>query len=358
MNSIHEMQRALELAHYARRHRGQRFVVALGGDLEVGDFLFDLKLLTAYGLDCVVVLRAQAGRAAVELAEGVAEGVPWECIAASTPGLAEVVAASLAAGKRPMVLAPDPSGQGLAPAKQVAAELAAHLGARRLILLLDPAAAALDAPPHLGLAEARARSTSHPLWPWVAEQLGRGTNVVLLPGRSGAVFEELFTHAGCGVLIGEAVLEEIRPATLADSADVWLMLKSDMDRGLIRGVEERTVRATIQQHLVYTIDGLVVGTARLVPHEDEAELSRFATLPRYRGRGRARELGLALIEQARQRGHQRVFALSIGPRMWSFFESLGLQACARETLPASWAEGYDFERPSRAYAAALASSAS
>ncbi|MCA9525160.1 MAG: GNAT family N-acetyltransferase, partial [Myxococcales bacterium] len=145
-----------------------------------------------------------------------------------------------------------------------------------------------------------------------------------------------------------------REATLADAADLHLLLKAEMARGVVKPVSDRQIAATAHEHLVITIDGLVVGTARLAPYGTWAEMSRFATLPRYRGRGRARTLGLALIERARQLGFADLFALSVDARMWRFFESLGLEAIEREALPASWQAGYDFARPSRAFHRRLA----
>ena len=173
----------------------------------------------------------------------------------------------------------------------------------------------------------------------------------LLTGES--LFMTAFTHHGSGLMLGHALAEGVRPAHPGDAADIFLLLRDDVHRGAIRPVDEHGVAETLEQHLVYVIDGVVVGTARLIPHGDRAELSRFATLPRYRGRGRARALGEALIDRARAQGYAGVFALSIEARMWGFFESLGMSPADRATLPESWLAGYDLSRPSRAYALAF-----
>ena len=81
-----------------------------------------------------------------------------------------------------------------------------------------------------------------------------------------------------------------------------------------------------------------------------AEVAQFATLARYRGKGRARELAQHLVEAARQQGFHGVFALSLDERMWAFFQELGFREVPRETLPSRWAAQYDMGRPSRAFA--------
>lgn len=141
----------------------------------------------------------------------------------------------------------------------------------------------------------------------------------------------------------------LRPATLADAPAIYPLLEAEVALGLIRPVEADEVARTAHQHLVWTVDGAVVGTVRLAPYGRWAEFSRFAMHPGYRGRGWARLLGSAVIEWAAELGYAELFALSIDPRMWRFFESLGFCAIEREALPAAWQAGYDFGRPSRAF---------
>ncbi|MCA9543267.1 MAG: GNAT family N-acetyltransferase [Myxococcales bacterium] len=250
------------------------------------------------------------------------------------------------AGRVPCVTSSTPFQDG--------AHLARELGAQRL-LCMGP-----TVPPsrrgQIGLREipAEARARNPALWTTLeAFASGPGCAAVVLARGAGAVFAELFTHHGSGLMLGHALAEGVRPAHPGDAADIFLLLRDDVHRGAIRPVDEHGVAETLEQHLVYVIDGVVVGTARLIPHGDRAELSRFATLPRYRGRGRARALGEALIDRARAQGYAGVFALSIEARMWGFFESLGMSPADRATLPESWLAGYDLSRPSRAYALAF-----
>jgi N-acetylglutamate synthase-like GNAT family acetyltransferase len=332
--------------------------VALGGQLELREFALDLKLLGAYGLEAVMVVPAVAGLAAPVVEEMSAEASVFERVEVGGDGMlgarvvVDTVLASWRRGRVPVVVAPDPSGdESPTPAQRWAGRIAMATGARRLLLAVPP----VQIEGRGGqLTVAEAEQIDDPPWSFVVERVREGVpGVVVLPGRAGCLFEELFTHHGAGVLVGDALAEEVRGAVPADSADIELLMKADIERGLIRPASDAELRRTIDQHLVYTIDGLVVATARLVPWGESAELSRFGTLLRYRGRGRARRLAEALLTRARADGHSSAFALSTNERMWQFFESLGFVEAPREGLPARWREGYDLDRPSRAFTRTL-----
>ncbi len=141
----------------------------------------------------------------------------------------------------------------------------------------------------------------------------------------------------------------IRRARHRDVTDIGLLFRMEIEEGRILPVDENEVDANIEAYWVYEIDGLLVGAARLKRYGEWAELAQFATLRRYRGKGRARELALRLMEEAGAQGVRRLFALSVDERMWHFFVSLGFQPAAREELPEAWRRQYDFSRPSRAF---------
>lgn len=348
---LEPLRRALEIAHFARRQRGTSFVVALGGAVPLARLLLDVRLVAAHDLLGVIVARRSAVDAG-SVSALAAEGVPLVACSADPGAIRE----ALRSRRLPVVLVDAPASPSIGLVERIAADLAAEIGARRLLSIRTHAL--LDTVPrtaHLTRVEARKRRASaapdaQPEWQFALDHLRAPVaGVVFLPAAAGSLFEELFTHHGAGVLIGDPTDERVRPATAADAADISLLLKAEMHRGVVRAADDREIAATVGQHLVYTMDGLVVGTARLAPHGDWAEMSRFATLPRYRGRGRARVLGEALVARAGAMGYAHLFALSIDARMWRFFESLGFCAIDRHALPETWRRGYDFERPSRAY---------
>ncbi|MEZ4473006.1 MAG: hypothetical protein R3F60_19920 [bacterium] len=346
-----DLRQALEFAHYARLHRGTTFVAALGAGVAMADLLLDLKLLAAYGLPGVVVVP----RPDAELAEAARlEGLPIVRVEASRPGS---LRSALAMGQVPVVpVDPGDGDEGL-EVEVVATRLAVELAARRLLLIRSTHPALSDElkTGHLTRDEVLERCDEPGLagarWRHVADLLAAGLpGVVLLPGRAGCLFEELFTHDGA----------RSSPPMASPSASArppWrtrpictCLLKAEMARGVVKPVSDTQIAATAHEHLVITVDGTVVGTARTGPvrglgRDEPASPPSPAT-----GAGvEARTLGLALIERARALGYEHLFALSVDARMWRFFESLGLAAIEREALPAAWQHGYDFSRPSRAF---------
>jgi len=360
VGTIRDLQRALELAHYASRHRGTSYVVTLDGDLSIADFQLDLKLLGAYELRVAVVARWQRGAARDRVSEARRQGFPIDLVdgAEEFDDVLRAVRRSFDLHRVPVILSPERLVDGVEPwGAHLGRKLAVKLRARRMFWVTTELEALLNGhdAPHFTVEEARvvaadAEGSAVADWRSILGALSDGVpGVVLLDGEPGCVFEELFTHQGAGALVSDDQREEVRPATLADAADISLLLQDSVERGIVRPFTEDELHDTIDEHLVYTIDGLVVGTVRLATWGDAAQLSRFATLPRYRGRGRARRLGNALVESARARGFKQVFALSIDERHWRLFESIGMSACEREALPLVCQAGYDFSRASRAF---------
>jgi N-acetylglutamate synthase-like GNAT family acetyltransferase len=189
-----------------------------------------------------------------------------------------------------------------------------------------------------------------PLMDFIHAALGRGIpDIVVVEGRRSYLFREVFTHDGAGMLFTRVKPSRIRPAEVKDVTDIALLLTPEIEEGRILQIDENEIERDIGHYQVYEIDGLLVGAARLKLFGRWAELAQFATLPRYRGKGRARELALKLIEQAIALKLDAVFALSIVPRMGEFFRALGFREVERAVLPETWRSGYDLARPSRAF---------
>jgi amino-acid N-acetyltransferase len=184
----------------------------------------------------------------------------------------------------------------------------------------------------------------------LAEQNRRhGCEIVLLKGKRGNLFQEIFTHRGKGTLLTSDYPNVIRPGRLSDVMDITLLMKPYIRSGSILPVSEDQLAAEIAAYFVYTVNNSIVAVARLKDYGEAAELAKFCTLPRYQGKGRARELAERMIETARNQRKTYIFALSIEPRMFMFFRNLGFQTVEREQLPAEWRRQYDLNRPSRAF---------
>ena len=173
--------------------------------------------------------------------------------------------------------------------------------------------------------------------------------IVLLDAVVGSLFEEVFTHRGHGTLITDDYPNRIRRAQLRDTSEIYRLLAPNIKTGAVLLVTEDEIAADIRNYFVYSVNNAIVAASQLVDFGNCYALAKFSTLPRYQGRGRAKQLARKMIKIAKKEGKAYVFALSIEPKMWDFFLSLGFYECAREELPEKWKEGYDFSRPSRAY---------
>ena len=171
----------------------------------------------------------------------------------------------------------------------------------------------------------------------------------LLKLERGSLFEEIFSHEGHGTLITERYYSTIRKARKSDVISIYRLLYPAIQGGWVLNISEDEIANQIEQFYVYTVNSAVVAAAMLTLYGESVELAKFCTLPRFQGRGGARELAKKLIEQAKSAGQKNVFSLSTNPAMWKLFSSLGMSEVERETLPDQWKIGYNMSRPSKAY---------
>ena len=93
----------------------------------------------------------------------------------------------------------------------------------------------------------------------------------------------------------------------------------------------------IRDFFVYEEDDLIVGVCALhVSWDDLAEIRSLAVQERYWGRGVGESLVRACIDESRQLGVERVFALTYRSQ---FFSKLGFEGIDKSTLPHKiWAD--------------------
>jgi N-acetylglutamate synthase-like GNAT family acetyltransferase len=377
-----ELFRALEFAHYAERFRGETFVIALPAGASFAELLLDFKVLAGYRIGLVLVTEdpdfildgviSKANQRGARFDFSIVTDLIFSRETSETALDFTRIQKSLGQGKTPVIAYQSAGknhgaaslGGGTEPldtAYILAAAVARQIEPRKLFLVhsiteplkrLLPQGAVLEAEldqiaSQLGR-KFRAEAVS--LLGFIRENLVAGIpDVVLIRGITGELFREVFTHDGAGVIFNASMRSEIRKAELSDVTDIALLLRSDIEAGRILPRTENSIEANIGAYWIYEIDGMGVGLACLHKYGEEAEMSQFSTLPRYRGKGRAKELARLLIAEAREQGYRGVFALSIDERMWEFFLSLGFQRVARESLPEGWRGQYDMNRDSRAF---------
>ncbi len=369
-----DLFRALEFAHYAGRFRDKVFVIGFTAETPFANLLLDLKVVTGYGIKVALVLPDPAFQLEALISQSNHRGTRFHLslltdVLFDAPGdtvnldfgRIETV---LEEGKTPVIAfqSDAPESPGLSLTFLLAGEIAGRLKADKLFLAgphLEPLIRALPRSHVLaGELEELRKDLSASAGPghgavldFIHQQLARGIpDIVLIEDKPAHLFREIFTHDGAGILFNQVRSSRVRQAKVGDVTDIGLLLRAEIEEGRILPVDENEIEAAVDTYWVYEIDGLLVGAARLKSCGSHwAELAQFATLPRYRGKGRARELALELEEQAARSGFKWLFALTIDERMGRFFTSLGFREAGRKTLPAEWREHYDLRRPSRAF---------
>jgi N-acetylglutamate synthase-like GNAT family acetyltransferase len=174
-------------------------------------------------------------------------------------------------------------------------------------------------------------------------------DVGIVRAKSGLLFQELFTHRGSGTLISSSYSNLIRPARVEDIANIQFLLSPYIRSGAILPVSDEKLLDEIKDFLVYTVNSEIVAAAKLNDFENFSELAKFCTLPRYQRKGRAKQLALAILEEAKKKGKKAVFSLSLEPAMWNFLINLGFVECSYTDLPSEWLNQYDQSRGSKAF---------
>ncbi len=174
--------------------------------------------------------------------------------------------------------------------------------------------------------------------------------ISILGHETGSIYKKVLTYDIAGTLISKVNDEKIREADIEDINSIYLLVKNEMDKNNILPISEEEIEESIEDYMVYDIDGSVIAAGKIKRYEGEcAEIAKIATYPRYQGGKKAQKLCIELAEKARAKGMKYVFGLTVNPGMMSLFESIGFVATSRENLPKNWQEQYDFSRPSKAF---------
>lgn len=129
----------------------------------------------------------------------------------------------------------------------------------------------------------------------------------------------------------------IRPATLADVPAVSALVNHFAAQNLMLPRSEEKVREGLADYLVAEDEGRIVGCGSLAGLTPQlAEVRALAVAEDYHGSGLGSQLVGALLDMARQRKVDQVFALTLRPH---FFQRLGFQVVDRWHLtPKVWGE--------------------
>jgi amino-acid N-acetyltransferase len=123
----------------------------------------------------------------------------------------------------------------------------------------------------------------------------------------------------------------VRGAKISDAKAICALINyyAEHDKMLFRSLAE--IYENLQTFLVAERDRSVVGCCALeVIWSDLAEIKSLAVGPDDKGKGAGTALVEAALDQARQLGVPRVFALTLEP---GFFERAGFSVVRKEELP-------------------------
>jgi amino-acid N-acetyltransferase len=123
----------------------------------------------------------------------------------------------------------------------------------------------------------------------------------------------------------------IRSAIISDAEAIYSLINSyaEHDKMLFRPLAD--IYENLQAFLVAEFDGNVVGCCALqIIWSDLAEIKSLAVNEANIDKGIGKMLVATAIEQARQLGLPRVFALTLNP---AFFEKLGFEIVEKDALP-------------------------
>ncbi len=360
-----QMLSTLELLHYCRRFQDTLFAFFFKNPSQCSAVLMDLRVLFAARIQQVIFCAADSSLSQ-SLAGWNRSGDRFSVVEVESKDLLTVklldrVRAELAAGNAPFVAITDlpVDSEARQPVEADVISAAVSLGAEKVFF---PGAApgllvngkcrsypsmlevreAIESKAALNIPAERLRFLAD-------QQELHSIDLVLVEARRGAIYEEVFTHAGSGTLFTREYPNILRQADEKDVRDIMALMHPYIAEGTLKAISEDSLLALIPAFTVYSVNDQIIAAAALIDYGDSSELAKLCTLPRFQARGRARALVRAVLDRAKNEGKSSVFALTVQPYVGEFFERIGFKGVERECLPLEWKASYDFTRQSRAY---------
>jgi amino-acid N-acetyltransferase len=123
----------------------------------------------------------------------------------------------------------------------------------------------------------------------------------------------------------------IRPARIPDARIIHQLLLTYAKEGQLLGRSLAAIYDSIRDFYIYEEDGKILGIGALaICWEDLAEVRSLAVVPGQHGKGIGRKIVERCLQEARDLGIKRVFALTYQPE---FFQKLGFAEIDKSQLP-------------------------
>ncbi len=129
----------------------------------------------------------------------------------------------------------------------------------------------------------------------------------------------------------------IRKATVKDGEKIFNILQIFAIQGVLLPRSLNNIYENIRDFFVYEENGEIVGIGSLhVFWEDLAEIKSLAVLPQHQHKGIGKKIVEHCLEEAKQLGVKKVFALTYLPE---FFQKLGFEIVDKSEFPQKvWTE--------------------
>ncbi|MDP4882649.1 MAG: amino-acid N-acetyltransferase [Opitutales bacterium] len=135
----------------------------------------------------------------------------------------------------------------------------------------------------------------------------------ILDGRVfGALLNEIFDKVGIGTMVYSNDYQSIRQAIPADAYSIYNITRNGVRSATLRDRSKESIEASIENFLVYEIDGSIVACVNLQTYDDGAvvEVGSVYVQPFYQNRGVGRKMVKYACVEAERRKAKRVIALT------------------------------------------------
>ena len=135
----------------------------------------------------------------------------------------------------------------------------------------------------------------------------------ILDGRLfGALLNEIFDKVGIGTMVYSNDYQSIRRAVTADAHSIYNITQNGVRSESLRERSQESIATTIDDYLVYEIDGSIVGCVNLKIYDsgDIAEIGSVYVQAFYQNKGVGRKMVEFACAEAQERGSRRAIAMT------------------------------------------------
>ena len=175
------------------------------------------------------------------------------------------------------------------------------------------------------------------------------SRVHILDGNIDGVMPcEIFSGLGSGTMIYTGNYGKVRAMEQTDIPSVLAIMKPFIESGKLLSRTEAQISDSLEDYIVYELDGGVHACAALHFYEDgQAEIAAVAVDENYAHMGIGPKLMDNLIEQAMEGQAKSIFIMTTQTADW--FEQLGFEEDSIESLPEARRKLWDSRRGSKVY---------